>query len=185
MSKDSSQSTTVRPDKNTSAWIDLWRNKIDSAMGALPNGPDYGAAREGLIKDFVRMRTQAGMTADDYATKAGAFGGDRSAIFKANAVNDVNANEASTLSRFDLASAQDQWQRQLALLGMMGGAANVGGQTTTQQMSGSPLGGLIGLGTTIAGIPGIGSLFGGGIPAAPDSSFLPGANRNLPSIPGW
>lgn len=167
MSKDSSQSTTVRPDGKTSQWIDLWRNKIGEAMGALPTAPDYAGARAGLVADFDRMRTQAGMTADDYATKAGAFGGDRSAIFKANALNDVNANEASTLSRFDLASNQDEWQRQLALLGMMGGAANVGGQTTTQQMSGSPLGGLIGLGTTIAGIPGIGSLFGGGGTPAP------------------
>ena len=54
---------------------------------------------QGVQSDFDRQRQQALNTAAQQATGAGAFGGSRSGILQAQALRDVNQNEASTLAQ--------------------------------------------------------------------------------------
>jgi len=54
----------------------------------------------GMQGDFAQQRAGAQNRAADVATRAGAFGGDRSAILEAQLTNDVNRNEANTIGQF-------------------------------------------------------------------------------------
>lgn len=143
MGKDATQTSTTRPDANTSQWIDLWRKNITDAQGSLAN-PAYAGVRTNLMGDFDRQRQMATLQGNDLATKAGAFGGSRSAVLNSQLQDSVNRNETSALSNLDLQQNQEQFQRLMALLGMQGNAAGVGGQTQSQTMPGNGLGGLIG-----------------------------------------
>lgn len=51
--------------------------------------------------NFDRQRAMAGQGADQEATMAGAFGGSRGDILKAQGINDVNQNENSTLANLN------------------------------------------------------------------------------------
>lgn len=114
--------------------------------------PDPNALKDNARAEFARQRTQAGLSANDLATKAGAFGGDRSAILQGQLTNDVNRNEASTLAGIDYQNQGDQWSRLMQLAGLAGGGASWGGSTQTQQMPSNPFGTLIGLGATAGGL---------------------------------
>lgn len=154
MSKDSTQTSSVRPDASTQQWIDLWRQNITNAQGGLAN-PAYAGVRSNLQSDFDRQRQMATMQGNDLATKAGAFGGSRSAVLNSQLQDSVNRNETSALSNLDLQQNQEQFQRLLQLLQLQGAASQVGGQTTTQQMPGNLFGNLLGLGGVAASfIPG-------------------------------
>lgn len=78
--------------------------------------------------DFDRQRQGATMQANDLATKAGAFGGSRSAVLQANALDNVNRDESSTLANLRNAGYGQSFDRamqsgqSLANLGM--GALN-------------------------------------------------------------
>lgn len=163
MSKDSTQTSTVRPDASTQQWIDLWRQNITGAQGQLAN-PAYAGVRQNMMGDFDRQRAMATMQGNDLATKAGAFGGSRSAVLNSQLQDSVNRNETSALSNLDLQQNQEQFQRLLALLGLQGQAANVGGQTNVQTMPGNTFGNLLGVGATIAGL---------GIPGAVAGAIMP------------
>lgn len=181
--KDATQTSTVRPDQNTAQWQDLWRKSIAGALGGLTGNsaltsyagdfgkgfglPDYSGVRANLMSDFDRQRAQAGMTANDLATKAHAFGGSRSAVLQSNLLNDVNRNETNALTGLDVQANQEQFQRLMQLLGLAGGAAGVGGQVNQQQMYRNPIGGAIGgaaagsqFGPIGAGVGGIIGLLG-------------------------
>lgn len=199
--KESQQTSSTRPDGATSNWQDIWRRTLAGAAGSAfgipglenyaggfaPNMglPDYGAVTDATKANFERQRGFAGQGADDYATKANAFGGDRAAIFKATALDDVNRNESEALANLGLQENQDKWSRFTQLMGLFGGAANVGGTTTTQSMPSNPLGQVAGAVTTFAGLPG---LFNRGVRAAPNTSWLDQANTDMFSggvpIPG-
>jgi hypothetical protein len=96
----------------------------------------------GVQSDFNRQRALANAQAAGMATAQGAFGGSREAVLRANALNDVNQNEASTLanlrySGFNDAAARLQADRAMAgNLGLAGfqGLANVGGMQNAQQL---------------------------------------------------
>jgi len=162
----SSRSTeTIAPDANTQKWIDLWRTTLGGLGDKLgPNlgTPDYAAGRANIVSDFDRLRQSSGQQADDYATKSGAFGGDRSALFKAQGIADVNRQQGQTLNQYDIGTQQDQWTRALQLMGLYGNAAQVGGQTRTQtqQLPRNPFGDILGGATAAAGL--YGSVFPGG-----------------------
>lgn len=148
---DSTQTTTVRPDSVTQQWIDLWRNRISQGFGDLQN-PAYAGVRQNMQNDFDRQRAMATMQGNDLATKAGAFGGNRSAILNAQLQQGVNQQETQALSGLDLQENQEQFQRLMALLGLSGQAAGVGGQITQQQMPSNPFGTLIGLAGAAGGL---------------------------------
>lgn len=114
--------------------------------------PDPNALKTNARAEFDRQRTQAGLSAADMATKAGAFGGDRSAILQSQLVNGVNQNEASTLAGIDYQNQNDQWQRIMQLAGLAGGGASWGGSTTTQQMPSNPFAMLLGGAATAGGL---------------------------------
>lgn len=168
MSKDATATTTTRPDAQTAQWQDLWRKSIAGSLGGLTgnqalmdyagnsfNGlglPDPNLLKDQARQNFGMQRDQATMAANDLATKAGAYGGDRSAILQAQMLGDVNRNESQALGGIDYQNQQDQWQRVMQLLGLAGGASQVGGQTTSQQMPSNPFGTLIGLGATAGGL---------------------------------
>jgi len=128
------------------------------------------AARTGI---FDPQRDQARLRASDLATKAGAFGGDRSAILESQMVGDVNRNEASTLAslrqsgfeqavnqllaersrqgQMGLAGAQGLFgigqqldQRQLAALQQMLGGLGFGGTTSSQSTFTNPYANILG-----------------------------------------
>lgn len=151
MSKDATQTTTTRPDAATRQWIDLWRQNITGAMGSLAN-PAYAGVRQNLTNDFDRQRAMATMQGNDLATKAGAFGGSRSAVLNAALQNDVNQNETAALRGLDMQENQEQFQRLMQLLGLSGAAAGVGGQTTSTSMPSNPFGTIAGLGLTAGGL---------------------------------
>lgn len=151
MSKDATQTTTTRPDANTSQWIDLWRQNINQAQSGLGN-PAYAGVRSNMQSDFDRQRQMATLQGNDLATKAGAFGGSRSAVLNAQLQNGVNQNETRALSGLDLQQNQEQFQRLMALLGMQGNAAGVGGQTQSMSMPGNPWGTVLGLGSLATGM---------------------------------
>ena len=151
MSKDATQTTTTRPDANTSSWIDLWRKNITGAQGSLGN-PAYAGVRSNMQSDFDRQRALATMQGNDMATKAGAFGGTRGSVLNAQLQQGVNQAETSALSGLDLQENQEQFQRLMALLGLQGQAAGVGGSTQSVSMPSNPWGTLIGLGTAAGGL---------------------------------
>lgn len=168
MAGDSTATSSVTPDKKTQNYQDVLRQYMLGLLGSASGNqalqgqagqygtnlglPDPNALKANARAEFDRQRTQAGLSANDLATKAGAFGGDRSAILQSQLVNDVNRNESSTLAGIDYQNQNDQWQRLMQLAGLAGGGASWGGSTTTQQMPSNPFGTLIGLGTTAAGL---------------------------------
>lgn len=130
----------------------------------------------GVNADTQHQLGVAGVQAGDLATKAGAFGGDRSAVLQANMSSDINRNSLNTLanvrsSGFENAvqqlmqSRQMQGQYGLAGLGIMGQAqgmrqsalqplaAGVGpyGMTTSTSTPGDPWGFWGGLAGTVGG----------------------------------
>jgi len=80
--------------------------------------------------NFDRQRTQALNAAAGNATSQGAFGGSRSGVLQAQALNDVNQNETGTLAdlnRQGYSQALGAYQNQQQLLGNLGlGAAGAG-----------------------------------------------------------
>jgi hypothetical protein len=139
----------------------------------------------GVQSDFDRQRADAGAQANDLATKAGAFGGSRSAVLQSLGNRDINQNESQTLAGLRYGGFRDanQYAQQaggaLANLGMGSNAQSNaqlqqflqaqqsgeqgGGYTTTQKTQGSLLG-------TIAGLAGVAGSFipgvGGAVKAA-------------------
>ena len=116
---------------------------------------------------FAQQRAQAVGGANDQATLAGAFGGDRSQIGAATAGNLADQNAAQF--RFQAFNDAQQRALQAANLGygaafmpqqyaqgqinLLNSAIGPYGQTTTVPTQSSPLGGLLGLGATIFGGP--------------------------------
>ena len=98
----------------------------------------------GVQGDFDRQRDLAQRAAQQQATRAGAFGGSRSAILQAELQGGVNRNEAQTLANirqqgFGQAANQLLGQRGLAAnLGLAGlqGQAGVGQGIGRQQLQG-------------------------------------------------
>lgn len=168
MAGDATSTSSVKPDANTQQYQDVMRRFLLGALGQASGNsalqgeagqyglnlglPDSSALKDQMRAEFDRQRTQAGLSANDLATKAGAFGGDRASILQAQLTNDVNRNEASSLAGLDYQSQQDQWNRIMQLAGLAGGGASWGGSTQTQQMPSNFFGTLAGLGTTAAGL---------------------------------
>lgn len=73
--------------------------------------------------DFARQRQGAMAAAADQATKANAFGGSRGAVFQANALGDVNRDEASTLAGLRQSGFDQSFNRALQTGGTL---ANLG-----------------------------------------------------------
>ncbi|HET7111723.1 MAG TPA: hypothetical protein VFI41_12700 [Gemmatimonadales bacterium] len=160
--------TTTSPDGKTQNYQDVLRQYMLGLLGSASGNqaltgqagqygtnlglPDPTALKDQARAEFDRQRTQAGLSAADMATKAGAFGGDRSAILQAQLVNGVNQNEASTLAGIDYQNQNDQWQRLMQLANLAGGGAQWGGSTQTQQMPGNPFGTIAGLAATAGGL---------------------------------
>lgn len=78
-----------------------------TGMGGLMNLPEYAQqfmnpfesqVIGGVQSDFDRQRAGAMTGAAQAATQAGAFGGSRSGVLQAQALNDVNRNETSALA---------------------------------------------------------------------------------------
>jgi hypothetical protein len=81
--------------------------------------------------DFDRQRQQVGLQADEMATKAHAFGGNRAGLLRSVGLGDVNRNEAQTLAglRYQgfgdaLRGAQDERNFMLAAAQGLGGAGD-------------------------------------------------------------
>ena len=146
-------------------------NGIDAYMNPYQN--DVIA---GVNADTQHQLGVAGVQAGDLATKAGAFGGDRSAVLQANMSSDINRNSLNTLanvrsSGFENAVQQLMQSRQMQMnagmsgLGLMGQAqgmrqsalqplaTGVGpyGNTQSQTTPGDPWGWLTGAALTGAG----------------------------------
>lgn len=168
MGKDATQTSSVTPDAQTAQFQDLFRKTIAGSLGGLTgnqalmdyaggsfNGlglPDPNALKNAARQNFALQRGQATMSANDLATKAGAFGGDRAAILQAQMLGDVNRNESQALSGIDYQNQQDQWSRLMGLLGLAGQGASIGGTTNTQTMPSNPFGTVLGLATTAGGL---------------------------------
>ena len=84
-----------------------------------------GSARRDI---FDPQRDAASLRANDLATKAGAFGGDRSAILQAEMLRDVNRNEASTLSGLRESGYQNAVNQLLSERARVGGLGLAGAQ---------------------------------------------------------
>jgi hypothetical protein len=92
----------------------------------------------GIQSDFGRQRDLAGMSASDQATRAGAFGGSREAVLRANLMGDVNRNEGITLANF-------------RNLGFENAAGRLMGERERMTQSGlAGLGGMAGVGQAIS-----------------------------------
>jgi hypothetical protein len=140
------------PDQQTQDWIKQWRDAISGTWAGKDSmDSGYAPVRKSLIEDFQRQREGAGMSADQAATQAGAFGGDRQALLKSQLINDVNRNETSALANLGMSEADRKWQQITQLLGLMGAGSQVGGSTTTQKTGGNLLGDLLGIAGTVGG----------------------------------
>lgn len=159
--KDATSTQTTRPDAATAQWQELLRQIQAAALGGLgfgglggaaggvtaPNqGNVYGTAQDALKANFDRQRLLAGRTANDYATQAGAFGGDRAALLRAAGLGDVNRQESEVLANLGITQQNEQWNRIMQLLGL---GTFGGGSTTSMTQPGSGLGGLLGAGMTV------------------------------------
>lgn len=140
---------------------------------------------------FAQQRQQAVEGANQQATLAGAFGGDRSQIGAATAGNLADQTQAG----FNYQAFQDAMQRaqfasqlgfgatglgaflpqqyQQGQLNLLGSAIGPYGQTQTQQMHRDPFSQLLGLGATVGGF-----LLGGPPGAAAGSQLGGGAGYN-------
>lgn len=167
MGKNAQATSTTSPDANTSQYQDLWRHAVAGLAGQVLGNqqlqayggtssnlglPNYGAVMDATRANFDRQRGLVGQQVDSYATREGAFGGNRSAIMKAQGLNDINQNESGTLANLGLQQQQDQWQRILGILGMAGQGNYLGGQVNTQQMPSNTLGNILGYGATLASL---------------------------------
>jgi len=169
MSKDATQTSSVKPDASTQQYQDIFRKVIAGELGNLTGNdslkqyagaygagslglPDYAAGRTQLQNDFQRQRGEATLQGNDLATKEGAFGGSRSAVLNSNLQGDVNRNEASTLTNYDMNAKQQQFQMLAQLLGLGGQGFGQAGYTQSQTMPGNPWAGILGIGTTAAGL---------------------------------
>ena len=101
----------------------------------------------GLQTDFDRQRQQAQTSAQQQATRAGAFGGSRSAVLQAELQGGVNRNEASTLANvrqggFNQAAqnlfGQRRFSADLGLAGLRGlaGVGQAQGMERFRQLQG-------------------------------------------------
>lgn len=172
MGKTKTQTQTSTPDAGTMDWIQRWRDAISGVGGGLgipglPGGFDVPGGNYDEVRDIIRetaglQREGAGTAANQAATGVGAYGGSRHGILQGQLIGDVNRSEREQLASLGMSEADRAWNQIMQTLSMMGGASQVGGNVTTNKTQGNALGGLLGLGTTIAGIPGIGSIFGGG-----------------------
>ena len=168
MSKDATQTSTIRPDAQTGAFQDVFRKLILGSLGGLtgntalqgmagPYASGFGLPNTQALKDaasanFAQQRGQATMAANDLATKAGAFGGDRAALLQSQMLGDVNRNEASTLAGIDYQGQQDSYQRLMGLLGLAGQGASMGGYSQSMSMPSNPWGSVLGLGALAGGL---------------------------------
>lgn len=164
MSKDATQTSTVRPDAATSQYQDMFRKLGLGAIGGLIGndqlksyagglGQGFGAFDANGMKSNIRsnfdlQRQNATLSANDLATKAGAFGGNRSAILQSQLTNDVNRNEANALQGVD----QEQFQRLMSLMGLAQGGFGTPGSTQSTTMPSNPWGTALGLGTLATGM---------------------------------
>lgn len=146
---------------------------------------------------FAQQRQQAVEGANQQATLAGAFGGDRSQIGAATAGNLADQTQAG----FNYQAFQDAMQRaqfasqlgfgatglgaflpqqyQQGQLNLLGSAIGPYGQTQTQQMHRDPFSQLLGLGATVGGF------FLGGPPGAAAGSQLGGGAGYNPLSGNW
>jgi hypothetical protein len=171
MSKDSTQTSSVQPDKATYDWQQLSRQIAAAMAGGLgfkglegaaggitsPGMPDY---QQQIARQAEMQRGQAGLMANQAATQAGVFGGTggRGEVLRSGLLRGVNEGEQMAMTQAD----QARWQQALALMGPFLGLGSIGGQTTTQQMPGNTFGGILGGLTSLAGaVPGIGTAISG------------------------
>jgi hypothetical protein len=97
----------------------------------------------GVQSDFGRQRDLANMSAADQATRAGAFGGSREAVLRANLMGDVNRNEGITLANvrnlgFENAAGRLMGERERMLqsgIAGLGGMAGVGQAISAEQLA--------------------------------------------------
>jgi hypothetical protein len=152
-SRRQTETQTSRVDPATAAYINAYRQRAQQGNGAAPWINQYGQTAQGLAgnldfasqtglqgldqfmnpymdsviagvqSDFDRQRALAQNAAADQATRAGAFGGDREAILRANALNDVNRNETQALSGLRSQGYTDAVNQLLAQRGL---SANLG-----------------------------------------------------------
>lgn len=164
---------------------------------------------QGVQSDFDRQRAGAVMQAGDAATKAGAFGGSRSAVLQNLGQRDINQSEANTLAQLRYSGYQgaQQYAQQaggnLANLGMGSNAQSYaqlqqmlaaqqsgeqgGGYSTTTQQQGSLLGTLAGLaGVGASFIPGVGGAVGKAANLGMGGAGAPQIDPSaIPSNPGF
>jgi hypothetical protein len=95
----------------------------------------------GVQGDYDRQRQMAMQTAAQQATQAGAFGGSRSGVFQAQAVGDVNQQEAARLAQIRsagygqaLGAAQNEWGT-MQNLGLQAGIAQQQGDMFNSSQS--------------------------------------------------
>ena len=163
----------------------------EEAFGAFMN-PYQKQVIDRLRQGFAHAGSQALNMVDERAIKNGAFGGSRAGLASGQAAADVASRQADAeanflYSGFNDAQARaakaagmgyDAWSGLQQLPGqMLNPVFQYGGQTqTTKQPGGSILGGIAGIGATIAGGPlggAIASKLGfGGMPAAPNPGSL-------------
>ncbi len=151
MGKGQTQTQTVSPDDRTQDFINQYRNRL---TGLDPAAGDYGydAARKALVSNFDRQRGLAGVNANQQATAAGAFGGDRHAILQAELMGGVNRDETNALASLGMSEADALWSRIMGQLQLMGDASRLGGMKTRNHQSGNLFGDLLGAGLTIGGM---------------------------------
>jgi hypothetical protein len=87
----------------------------------------------GVQTDFDRQRQMGMNAASDLATKANAFGGSRSAVLQANALNDVNRNESAMLANLRQGGYESAMNNALGIGSQLTnyGLAGLGGQQNT------------------------------------------------------
>ena len=165
-------STSVNPD--TAAYIRAYREAAQRNAGIqAPQGLDGLDQYMNPFQDQVigsirsegdRQLAGAANQAADMATKAGAFGGSRSAVLSAELQRGIGANTQAQVANTSMSGYQAavQWlmaQRQMEMqqrnqsLGLMAGGMTPTGSTNTQTQHtpGDPWGFWTGLGGTAAG----------------------------------
>lgn len=156
--KDATSTQTTTPDAGTQQWQryvrGLLTNLGNQTLGAGGIGlPDYDKQLGQLHENFGIQRDAASAAANDLATKAGAYGGDRAAILQSQAMNDVNRAENQAVTNLGITQNNTQWDRIMqALAAMQGGFTGGGSTTQLTQPGGSLAGGLLGLGMTAGGL---------------------------------
>lgn len=158
---------------------------VTSGLGGIEQymNPLESGVIDAVRGDFNTQRGTVDRAAADMATRSGAYGGDREAILRANAMRDVNRNEMSTISGLRMGGYENairalmQDRNLMAQLGLagaggLGALAQMGAggmqagltptSTTNRQQMDDPnwWQQILGLGSTLGGMGAFGPLAG-------------------------